>query len=62
MDAMRSRKYGEQVPAVAAKHEDFESMMTSFSSLLEESFQKAEARARDIGAFLSESSEATTAP
>ena len=44
---------------VNARREDFESVMESFGALVDESFKQAETRARDIGSFLTEATQAT---
>ncbi|HYP58393.1 MAG TPA: apolipoprotein acyltransferase, partial [Beijerinckia sp.] len=41
------------------RRRDFASMMQSFATLAEESFQRAETRAREIGTFLTEASQST---
>ena len=38
---------------------DFDSMMQSFAGLLNDSFKQAEARARDIGTYLAETTQST---
>jgi len=44
---------------INTKREDFENVMRSFTGLVDETFRNAETRAREIGAFLVESSQAT---
>ncbi|MDO9441506.1 MAG: hypothetical protein Q7T73_11500 [Beijerinckiaceae bacterium] len=43
--------------AVGTRTEDFDNVMRSFSSLIDESFRRAEVRAREIGSFLSDSTQ-----
>jgi hypothetical protein len=45
--------------AFQTRREDFDNVMKSFSGLVDESFHQAESRAREIGSFLAEASEAT---
>jgi hypothetical protein len=45
---------------VNARVEEFDGMMRSFSGLVEDSLNRAEGRARDLGAFLADSAQATT--
>ncbi|HEY5226097.1 MAG TPA: hypothetical protein VIJ06_04820, partial [Methylovirgula sp.] len=45
---------------VQERREDFGSVMNTFSASIEEAFERVEGRARDIGAFLAEASQATT--
>ncbi|MGP0058617.1 MAG: hypothetical protein ACLPID_04945 [Beijerinckiaceae bacterium] len=45
--------------SVQTRREDFDAVMKTFSGLVDESFRQAESRAREIGSFLTEASEAT---
>ncbi|MGO9684627.1 MAG: apolipoprotein acyltransferase, partial [Beijerinckiaceae bacterium] len=45
--------------SVHTRHQDFDDVMKSFAGLVDESFRQAESRAREIGSFLAEASEAT---
>jgi ABC-type transporter Mla subunit MlaD len=47
------------VNSIKARREDLEGLMHSFAERIEDSFEKAATRARDIGAFLAESSQST---
>ncbi len=46
--------------SVQTRREDFDEMMRSFSGAIDESFERVEGRAREIGSFLAEASQATT--
>jgi hypothetical protein len=46
--------------SVDERRDDFNAVMHSFSDSIDEAFERVEARARDIGAFLAEASQATT--
>jgi hypothetical protein len=47
------------VNSIKVRREDLEGLMHSFAERIEDSFEKAATRARDIGAFLAESSQST---
>ena len=46
--------------SVESRRTDLDDVMRAFSSAIEESFERVEGRAREIGAFLAETSQATT--
>ena len=45
--------------SVGSKTEDFDSVMQSFAGLVDDGFKQAEARAREVGTFLSDATQAT---
>ena len=45
--------------SVQEQRQEFDNMMSSFSSIVDESFHRVESRAREIGSFLAETSQAT---
>ncbi len=46
--------------SVQTRREDFDEMMRAFSRAIDQSFERVEGRAREIGTFLAEASQATT--
>jgi hypothetical protein len=46
--------------SVEARRDDFDEVMRAFTGVIEGSFERVEGRAREIGAFLAETSQATT--
>ena len=45
--------------SVQAQREEFDSVMSTFASVVDDSFQRVESRAREIGSFLAETSQTT---
>jgi hypothetical protein len=45
--------------SVQSQRDEFDGVMSSFSALVDESFQRVESRAREIGTFLADTSQAT---
>jgi hypothetical protein len=56
----RQKALDRLVTMVHSRTEDFETVTRSFTALVEESFKKAEARAREIGTLLSDETQAVT--
>ena len=57
----RRRSLTDLLTQLEARRDDFDNVLTSFAGLVENSFRQSEARAREIGAFLTEASQSTVA-
>ena len=57
----RRSSLAELLTQLEARRDDFDNVLTSFSGLVENAFRQSESRAREIGSFLAEASQATAA-